>query len=144
MGQLFVWKRRKSRVKSRVKSRGTKEEPLCCLILTLIFEQSKWDLVYYSFLVWIFQICKQKLFIFFQFSVYNLFIFFFIWEWISRLLIELQSPSKNENNPHSLIIWGGDTFQSSIYHSFALKPGCVNKICSIEMLIKPSIFLWSS
>merc|ERR1711989_311972 len=55
--------------------------------------------------------------------------------WISRLLIELQSSSRNKNNPHSLLIWAGDTFQSSIYHNFALKPGLVNKICSIKMLI---------
>ena len=61
--------------------------------------------------------------------------------WISRLLIELRSSSKNKNNPQNLLIWGGDTFQSSIYHSFPLKPGCVNKICSIKMLITPSIFL---
>ena len=64
--------------------------------------------------------------------------------WISRLLNELQSSSKNKNNPQNLLIWGGDTFQSSIYHSFPLKPGCVNKICSIKMLITPSIFLWFS
>merc|ERR1711872_545318 len=61
--------------------------------------------------------------------------------WTSRLLIELQSSSKNKNNPHSLLIWGGDIFRSSIYHSFPLKPGCVNKICPIKILIKPSIFL---
>merc|ERR1711954_363935 len=61
--------------------------------------------------------------------------------WISRLLIELRSSSKNKNNPQNLLIWGGDTFQSSIYHSFPLKPGCVNKICSIKMLVTPSIFL---
>merc|ERR1712240_810179 len=47
--------------------------------------------------------------------------------WISRLLIELQSSSKNKNNPQNLFIWGGDTFQSSIYHTFPLKPGCVKK-----------------
>merc|ERR1712240_125996 len=61
--------------------------------------------------------------------------------WISRLLIELRSSSKNKNNPQNLLTWGGDTFQSSIYHNFPLKPGCVNKICSIKMLITPSIFL---
>merc|ERR1712240_771274 len=57
--------------------------------------------------------------------------------WISRLLIELRSSSKNKNNPQNLLIWGEDTFQRSIYHSFPLKPGCVNKICSIKMLITP-------
>merc|ERR1711954_289704 len=61
--------------------------------------------------------------------------------WISRLLIELQSSSKNKNNPQNLLIWGGDTFQSSIYHSFPLKLGCVNRICSTMMLMTPSIFL---
>merc|ERR1712240_525947 len=57
--------------------------------------------------------------------------------WISRLLIELQSSPKNQKNPHDQLIWGGNTFQCSIYHSFPLKPGCVNKICSIKMLITP-------
>ena len=46
---------------------------------------------------------------------------------ISRLLIELQSSSKNQKNPHGQLIWGGITFQTSIYHSFPLKPGCVKK-----------------
>ena len=45
--------------------------------------------------------------------------------WISRLLIELQSSSKNQKNPHSKLIWGRNTFQSSIYHRFPLKPDCV-------------------
>merc|ERR1711872_1106799 len=49
--------------------------------------------------------------------------------WMSRLLIELQSSSKNKNNPQNLFIWGEDTFQGSIYHSFPFKLGCVNKIC---------------
>ena len=65
----------------------------------------------------------------------------FLDHFISQLLIELQSSSKNQKNPHSQFIWGGNTFQSSIYHSFPLKPGCVNKICSIKMLIKSSIFV---
>ena len=46
---------------------------------------------------------------------------------LSQLLIDLQSSSKNENDPHGLHIWDGDTFQSSSYHSFPLKPGCVRK-----------------
>merc|ERR1711954_390295 len=45
--------------------------------------------------------------------------------WISRLLIELQSSPKNQKNPHDQLIWGGNTFQSSIYHRFSLKPGFV-------------------
>ena len=44
---------------------------------------------------------------------------------ISRLLIELQSSSKNQKNPHGQLIWGGITFQTSIYHSFPLKSGYV-------------------
>merc|ERR1712240_842377 len=82
--------------------------------------------------------------IYHRFSLKPFFFFFFLNTpslWTSRLLIELQSSSKSKNNPHSLLIWGGDTFQSSIYHSFALKLGCVNKICSIKKLIKPTIFL---
>ena len=42
--------------------------------------------------------------------------------WITRLLIELQSSSKKQKNPHGLLIGGGIKFQSSIYHSFPLKP----------------------
>merc|ERR1711872_711080 len=75
--------------------------------------------------------------IYHRFSLKPGFVFFFLnipSLWISRLLIELQSSLKNKNNPHSLLIWGGDTFQSSIYHNFALKPDCVNKISSIKML----------
>ena len=45
--------------------------------------------------------------------------------WLSRLQIELQSSSKNQKNPHTQLIWGGINFQTSIYHSFPLKPGCV-------------------
>merc|ERR1712240_444963 len=45
--------------------------------------------------------------------------------WISRLLIELQSSPKNQKNPHDQLIWGGNTFQNSIYHRFSLKPGFV-------------------
>merc|ERR1711915_1110151 len=45
--------------------------------------------------------------------------------WISRLLIELQSSPKNQKNPHDQLIWGGNTFQSSIYHRFSLKPSFV-------------------
>ena len=48
--------------------------------------------------------------------------------WISRLLIELQSSSKKQKNPHSQLIWGEITFQSSIYDRFPLKPGCVKNI----------------
>ena len=46
---------------------GTKEEPLCCLILTLFIEQSRWKMVIYGFLVWKFRICEQELSIFFSF-----------------------------------------------------------------------------
>ena len=45
--------------------------------------------------------------------------------WISWLLIELQSSPKKQKNPHDHLIWGGNTFQSSIYHRFSLKPGFV-------------------
>merc|ERR1712240_79784 len=65
----------------------------------------------------------------------------FMDDFVPQLLIELESSSKNQKNPHGQLIWGGNTFQSSIYHSFPLKPGCVNKICSIKMLIKSSIFV---
>merc|ERR1712240_840502 len=44
---------------------------------------------------------------------------------ISRLLIELQSLPKNQKNPHDQLIWGGNTFQSSIYRGFSLKLGFV-------------------
>ena len=46
---------------------------------------------------------------------------------LSQLLIELESSSKNQKNPHGQLIWGGDTFQTSSYHSFSLKPGRVKK-----------------
>ena len=45
--------------------------------------------------------------------------------WISRLLIELQSSPKKQNNPHGQLIWRWNTSQSSIYHRFSLKPGFV-------------------
>ena len=45
--------------------------------------------------------------------------------WIYRLLIELQSSSKNQKNPHSQLIWGRFNFQRSIYHNFLLKLGLV-------------------
>ena len=34
---------------------------------------------------------------------------------------------KRQKNPHDQYIWDGDTFQSSSYHSFSLKPGRVKK-----------------
>ena len=53
------------------------------------------------------------------------YIFSEIWEWVSRLLIELQSSSKNQKNPYGELMGGIDTFQSSSYNSFSLKPGRV-------------------
>ena len=50
---------------------------------------------------------------------------------LSQLLIELESSSKNQKNPHGLLIWGGDTFQTSSYHSFSLKPGRVKNTPSL-------------
>ena len=44
---------------------------------------------------------------------------------LSQLLIELQSSSKKQKNPYGQIMGGGDTFQSSSYHTFPLKPVCV-------------------
>ena len=32
---------------------------------------------------------------------------------------------KKQKNPHGQLIWGGNTFQSSIYHRFSLKPSFV-------------------
>ena len=55
------------------------------------------------------------------------YLFSSIWELVSRLLIELQSSSKNQKNPHDQLSGVGDTFQSSNYHSFPLKPGRVKK-----------------
>ena len=49
----------------------------------------------------------------------------FLDHFVSQLLIELESS--NQKNPHSQFIWGGDTFQSSIYHSFAL-----NRVAKIK------------
>ena len=76
-----------------------------------------------------------------RFSLKPGFVFFFFLNtrslWISRLLIELRSSLKNKNNPHGLLIWGGDTFQNSIYHSFPLKTGCV-KITPIPMTVSAS------
>ena len=46
-------------------------------------------------------------------------------DFVSQLLIELESSSKNQKNPYGRLKCGGNTFQSSIYHSFPLKPGCV-------------------
>ena len=66
--------------------------------------------------------------IYHRFSLKPGFVFFFLNTpslWISQLLIELRSSSKNKNNPQNLLIWGGDTFQSSIYHSSPLELGCV-------------------
>ena len=48
-------------------------------------------------------------------------------ELLYQLLIELERSSKNQKNPHGLLIWGGDTFHTSSYHSFSLKPGRVKK-----------------
>ena len=45
--------------------------------------------------------------------------------WISWLLFELQSWSKNKRILMIKLIWGGNTFKSSIYHRFYLKPGFV-------------------
>ena len=50
---------------------------------------------------------------------------------LSQLLIELESSSKNQKNPHGQLIWGGDTFQTSSYHSFSLKPGRVKNTPSL-------------
>ena len=46
--------------------------------------------------------------------------------WISQLLIEVKNSSqKQKKNPHDQLMWGGITFQSSIYHSFHLKWDCI-------------------
>ena len=45
--------------------------------------------------------------------------------WLSRLLIELQSSSKNQKNPHGQLIWDGNAFHTSIYHSVPLNPGYI-------------------
>ena len=45
--------------------------------------------------------------------------------WISQLLIKLQSSSKKQKNPHGQLIWDRNTFQTSIYYSFPLKPGFI-------------------
>ena len=63
--------------------------------------------------------------------------------WISRLLVELQSSSKNKKNPHGLLIGGGIKFQSSIYHSFPLKPGCIKKSKQFDFK-KSSANVWKS
>ena len=49
-------------------------------------------------------------------------------QYLSWLLIELQSSSKNQKNPHDQLSGVGDTFQSSKYHRFPLKCGRVKKI----------------
>ena len=51
----------------------------------------------------------------------------FLDDFVSQLLTELESSSKNEKNPHGQLIRGGDPFQSFIYHSFPLNPGCVKR-----------------
>ena len=38
---------------------------------------------------------------------------------------------KKQKNPHGQLIWGGDTFQTSSYHSFSLKPGRVKNTPSL-------------
>ena len=63
--------------------------------------------------------------------------------WLSRLLIELQSSSKNQKNPHGPLIGGGIKFQSSIYHSFPLKPVCVkNKPLPHRISVATSVSMW--
>ena len=58
-------------------------------------------------------------------------------DFVSQLLIELESSSKNQKNPHGQLVWGGITFQSSIYDSFPLKPGCVENIPLTETISVP-------
>ena len=45
---------------------------------------------------------------------------------LPQFLSELQSSYKM--NPHAQLIWGRINFQSSIYYSFPLKPGCIWEI----------------
>ena len=96
-------------------------------ILYLKSAQLKWQLDYEWLLIWNFRICKYKTFIYISFFFFIIclikYIFSEIWELVSRLLIELQSSSKNQKNPHDQLSGVGDTFQSSSYHSFPLKPG---------------------
>ena len=124
MGQLFVWKSRKLCGILR----GTKEEHF--VVLFWPYFLSNQSGIWYTIVFWseFFEYAKRNCvstLVFF----YNLFkkIFFFssIWELVSRLLIELQSSSKNQKNPHDQLSGVGDTFQSSTYHSFPLKPGRV-------------------
>ena len=70
--------------------------------------------------------CVCILVFFLKFILKNIF-FRGIWELVSRLLIELQSSSKNQKNPYDQLSGVGDTFQSSSYHSFPLKPGRIKK-----------------
>ena len=64
----------------------------------------------------ILHLCYFFLVIFSKYYLLN-----FLDHFVSQLLIELESSSKKQKNPHSQLVWGGDTLQSSIYHSFHLK-----------------------
>ena len=39
--------------------------------------------------------------------------------------------TKKKKNPHTQLLWGGINFQTSIYHSFPLKPGCIKNTPSL-------------
>ena len=50
---------------------------------------------------------------------------------------------KKQKNPHGQLIWDRNTFQTSIYHSFSLKSGCIKmlNINANEMLKFCIIFI---
>ena len=54
--------------------------------------------------------------------------------WISQPLIQVKNSSQKQKNPHDQPMWGGITFQSSIYDRFPLKPGCVKNIPLTEAI----------
>lgn len=54
-------------------------------------------------------------------------------QWLPQLLIETESSSKDQNNPHTQIECSTINFQSCIYQKFPLKPSCTWEIIKMAL-----------
>ena len=64
-------------------------------------------------------------------------------QWLPQLLIETESSSKDQNNPHTQIECSTINFQSCIYKKIPLKPSCTWEIIKMALNFH-NIFVKSS
>ena len=124
MGQFFCLKRIEivCKMEGKMDSKQKRSGFIILFWPYLLHNQGRSWCSIFLFLFWKFWIFKQKLFIFFSFFFGDLNIF-------SR---NMKSDTLASNwatelikNTHGQLMWDGDTFQSSSYHSFPFKPNRV-------------------